>query len=55
MQLNVIIPVLMSCAMLWWISRRMTWTKRLVAVAVTLLVIICVFLLERSLSPIAPA
>ncbi|MEA2822508.1 MAG: hypothetical protein QOJ86_4512, partial [Bradyrhizobium sp.] len=29
MQLDIIVPVLMSCALLWWISRGMTWTTRL--------------------------
>jgi hypothetical protein len=33
--------------MLWWIGRRMSWTTRLAVTAVTLVVIICVLLLER--------
>jgi hypothetical protein len=37
----------MCCAMLWWIGRRMSWTTRLAVTAVTLVVIICVLLLER--------
>jgi hypothetical protein len=53
-QLNIIIPVLMSCALLWWVSRGMTWTRRLMVAAVTLVVIICVLLLERAWSPRPP-
>ena len=48
MQLNILIPVVMGCAMLWWIGRRMSLTRRLVVAAITLAVIICVLLLERS-------
>jgi hypothetical protein len=47
-QLNILIPVVMGCAMLWWIGRRMSLTRRLVVAAITLAVIICVLLLERS-------
>jgi len=47
-QLNILIPVVMGCAMLWWIGRRMSLTRRLVVAAITLAVIICVMLLERS-------
>ena len=48
MQLNVIVPVVVGCALLWWIGRRMDWTRRLVVTAITLVVIACVLLLERS-------
>ena len=48
MRLDIIVPVIMSCALLWWVSRGMSWTRRLVATAVTLVVIICVLLFERS-------
>jgi hypothetical protein len=37
----------MSCAMLWWVSRRMSWTTRLVVTVITLVVIICVLWFER--------
>jgi hypothetical protein len=37
----------MSCAMLWWGSRGMSWTTRLMVTIVTLLVIICILLFER--------
>lgn len=38
----------MSCALLWWIGRRMDWTTRLVVTAVTLVVIVAILLFERS-------
>lgn len=37
----------MSCALLWWVSRGMSWTTRLVVAAVTLALIICIVLLEQ--------
>jgi len=46
--LDIIVPVLMSCALLWWVSRGMGWTTRLVVTAITLAVIICILLVERS-------
>ena len=48
LQLNIIVPVVMSCALLWWVSRGMNWTTRLVVTAITLAVIIAVVLLDRS-------
>ena len=48
MQLDIIVPVVMSCALLWWVSRGMGWTTRLAVTAITLAVIICIVLFERS-------
>ena len=48
MRPDIIVPVIMSCAMLWWIGRRMSWTRRLVVAAITLAVIVCILLFERS-------
>jgi hypothetical protein len=48
LQLELLVPVLMSCALLWWVSRGMTWTTRLTVAAVTLVLIICILLFERS-------
>ena len=48
MRLDIVVPVLMSCALLWWVSRGMSWTRRLTVVAVTLAIIIGVLLFERS-------
>ena len=49
MQPEILIPVLMSCALLWWISRGMSWTRRLLVAAVTLVVVVAVLLVERAL------
>jgi membrane protein CcdC involved in cytochrome C biogenesis len=48
LQLDIIVPVVMSCALLWWVSRGMSWTTRLVVTAITLAVIIAILLIERS-------
>jgi hypothetical protein len=48
LQLDIIVPVVMSCALLWWVGRGMSWTARLAVTAITLAVIICVLLFERS-------
>ena len=48
MQFDIVIPVLMSCALLWWVSRGMTWTTRLAVTVVTLALIVCVVLVERA-------
>jgi hypothetical protein len=46
--LDIIVPVVMSCALLWWVSRGMSWTTRLTVAAVTLVLIFCILLFERS-------
>ncbi|HEY8335986.1 MAG TPA: hypothetical protein VIQ05_19525 [Tardiphaga sp.] len=48
-QLDFLVPVLMSCALLWWIGRGMSWTARLVVAVITLTIVVCVLLFERSL------
>ena len=48
MQLDYLVPVIMSCALLWWIGRGMSWTARLVVAAVTLAIIILIVRFERS-------
>ncbi len=47
MNLDIIVPVFVSCALLWWVSRGMSWTARLVAAGVTLVLILCIVLFER--------
>jgi hypothetical protein len=47
---DIVIPVLMGCALLWWIGRGMNWSTRLIVAAITLVVIMGVLLLERSLN-----
>ena len=48
LQLDVIVPVLMYCALLWWVGRGMSWTARLATAAVTLALVICVVMIERG-------
>ena len=48
LQLDIVAPVIMYCALLWWISRGMSWTARLATAAVTLALVISVVLVERS-------
>lgn len=47
-QLDIVVPVIMSCALLWWVSRGMSWTTRLTVAAITLAIIIGILLFERS-------
>jgi hypothetical protein len=46
---DIVIPVLMGCALLWWIGRGMNWTTRFAVGAITLVVIVGILLLERSM------
>ena len=46
--LDLLVPVLMYCAMLWWIGRRFSWTQRLAVTAVTLALVLVVVLIERA-------
>ncbi len=48
MSLEIIVPVLMCVALLWWIGRGMSGRSMLIATAVTLAVIVCVMLLQNS-------
>lgn len=45
---DIIVPVLMYCALLWWIGRGFSWTARLATAAVTLVLIVVVLLAERG-------
>jgi hypothetical protein len=48
LQLDIIVPALMCCAMLWWIGRRFDQSTLLLVTAITLVLIICVLLVERG-------
>ena len=48
MLLDIIVPIAMSSALLWWVGRGMNWTARLAATAVTLVLILVVLFFERS-------
>ncbi|PJG52694.1 hypothetical protein CVM73_23950 [Bradyrhizobium forestalis] len=47
-RLDILVPVLMYCALLWWVGRGLGWIARLATAVVTLLLIICVLLVERG-------
>lgn len=46
--LEIIVPVIMSCALLWWVSRNMSWNTRLTVAAITLVIVLCIVLIERA-------
>ncbi len=46
--LDIIVPVLMYCVLLFWIGRRFSWTQRFAITAVTLTLILIVVLVERG-------
>jgi hypothetical protein len=46
--LDILAPVLMCCALLWWVSRGMSWSTRLVVAAITLALVVAVVTIERS-------
>jgi hypothetical protein len=48
LRFDILVPVMMGCAMLWWVSRGMSWTTRLIVAVVTLMLIVCILLFERS-------
>ena len=47
MNLEILVPVLTCCALLWWFGQGMSWTRRAAVTAVTLAVIVCILLFER--------
>ena len=49
MSLEIIVPVVMCVALLWWIGRGLSGRSMLIATAVTLAVIVGVVLLQNNL------
>ena len=49
MSAEILIPVLMGCALLWFIGRGIAWTAKLIVVAVTLALVAGVLWFERGL------
>jgi hypothetical protein len=49
--LDIVAPILLSAALLWWVSRGMPWRFVLVATAITLAVIVGVVAIERNIGP----
>ncbi|AJA63428.1 hypothetical protein JQ582_03900 [Bradyrhizobium japonicum] len=48
MRPDIIVPFVMYCALLLWVGRGLSWTAKLATAAVTLVLIICVLLVERG-------
>ncbi|HEX7792345.1 MAG TPA: hypothetical protein VF467_17660 [Afipia sp.] len=48
MSLEIVVPVLMCAALLWWIGRGMSGRAMLISTAVTLAVIVGVLLLQKA-------
>jgi hypothetical protein len=45
--LEILVPALMGCAMLWWVGHAMSWAARFAVSAITVVLIIAVLLLGR--------
>ncbi len=48
LRLDIIAPLLMYCALLWWVGRGLGWKAMLATVAVTLVLTAVVLLVERG-------
>jgi hypothetical protein len=46
--LEIIVPVIISCALLWYVSHGMSWNRRLVVAAIALVIVLCIVILERG-------
>lgn len=49
MALEIIVPILMSCALLWWIGRGIGWSTRLMVAAITLVIVVAILSVERAI------
>ena len=45
--LDILVPVLMGTALLWWYTRSLSWTRRLAVAAVTLAVVVVIVIVDR--------
>jgi hypothetical protein len=48
LSLDIFVPVLVYCTLLWWVGRGMSWTARLATAAIALVLVGCVLLVERG-------
>lgn len=48
LRLDLLVPALMYCALLWWIGRGFSWPVKLATAIVTLGLIVLVVLVERA-------
>ena len=45
--LDMLVPALMGCAMLWWLGQVMSWAARFAVSAITVVLIVAVLLLAQ--------
>ena len=45
--LEILVPALMGCAMLWWVGHALSWIARFAVSALTVVLIIAVLVLGR--------
>ena len=48
LRLDLLVPALMYCALLWWVGRGLSWKAKLATVVVTLALIVIVVVVERA-------
>ncbi|WP_234682831.1 hypothetical protein [Bradyrhizobium monzae] len=48
LRLDLLVPALMYCALLWWVGRGLSRTAKLATAIVTLVLIVVVVLVERG-------
>jgi hypothetical protein len=48
LRLDLLVPALMYCALLWWVGRGLSWTAKLTTAVVTLVLIVVVVMVERG-------
>ncbi|MET4798983.1 hypothetical protein [Bradyrhizobium sp. LB11.1] len=48
LRLDLLVPALMYCALLWWVGRGLSWTAKLATAVVTLVLIVVAMLVERG-------
>ena len=48
LRLDLLVPALMYCALLWWVGRGLSWTAKLATAVVTLVLIVVVVMVERG-------
>jgi hypothetical protein len=48
LQLDIIVPVIMGCALLWWVGREMSLTARLTIATATVALIVVVLMFQQS-------
>ncbi len=46
---EIIVPMLMGCALLWWLGRDLSWARRLTIAAITLAIIAVILFVERGM------